>query len=76
MLGNPCCNKEPLKQPETACSQGFEASNNFCLRFFCIPLNGGSLTGQMFCDLGSPSGYMKIVSKLMDTSKRIEAGYA
>jgi hypothetical protein len=39
-----------------------------------LVLNGGIFPDKICCDMGFGSGYREIVRKLMDTSKKIEAG--
>ncbi len=54
----------------------FELSSNFCLKIDYISAEWRDFGwDKMFFDLGFGSGYMEIVRKLMETSKKIEAGY-
>ncbi len=54
----------------------FELSSNFCLKNDYISAEWRDFGwDKMFFDLGFGSGYMEIVRKLMETSKKIEEGY-
>jgi hypothetical protein len=54
----------------------FELSSNFCLKIDYISAEWrGFGWDKMIFELGFGSGYIEIVRKLMETSKKIEAGY-